>query len=165
MLPLSHKDSPQSAPTKIHQKLKGWFRLIFADKNSRNLFLFLILNLSFAFVELSYGIWTNSLGLISDSFHMFFDCTGLLAGLVATVITRWRANEKYSFGYVRAEVLNCSQSTFKAKGFILHQEAQYISYLQINCFKYLSKGTGFNNGDLLFNQINMNILLLTCQVF
>lgn len=104
MLPLSHKDAPQSAPTKIHQKLKGWVRLIFADKNSRNLLLFLILNLSFAFVELSYGIWTNSLGLISDSFHMFFDCTGLLAGLVATVITRWRANEKYSFGYVRAEV-------------------------------------------------------------
>lgn len=31
-----------------------------------------------------------SLGLISDSFHMFFDCTGLLAGLVATVITKVR---------------------------------------------------------------------------
>lgn len=44
-------------------------------------------------------------GLISDSFHMFFDCTGLLAGLVASVITKWKANEKYSYGYVRAEVL------------------------------------------------------------
>jgi zinc transporter 5/7 len=48
---------------------------------------------------------TNSLGLISDSFHMFFDCTALMAGLVATVITKWRANEKYSYGYLRAEVL------------------------------------------------------------
>lgn len=36
---------------------------------------------------------------------MFFDCTGLLAGLVATVITKWRSNERYSFGYVRAEVM------------------------------------------------------------
>nr|CAD7588023.1 unnamed protein product [Timema genevievae] len=36
---------------------------------------------------------------------MFFDCTGLLAGLAATVITRWRANDKFSYGYVRAEVL------------------------------------------------------------
>lgn len=36
---------------------------------------------------------------------MFFDCTGLLAGLAATVITRWKANDKYSYGYVRAEVL------------------------------------------------------------
>lgn len=44
-------------------------------------------------------------GLISDSFHMFFDCTGLLAGLAASVITKWKANDKYSFGYVRAEVL------------------------------------------------------------
>nr|CAD7263497.1 unnamed protein product [Timema shepardi] len=36
---------------------------------------------------------------------MFFDCTGLLAGLAATVITRWRADDKFSYGYVRAEVL------------------------------------------------------------
>lgn len=105
MLPLTHKDSSRSVGHKIKEKLTGWMRLIFSDRNSRNLFLFLILNLSFAFVELSYGVWTNSLGLISDSFHMFFDCTGLLAGLAASVITKWKANEKYSYGYVRAEVL------------------------------------------------------------
>jgi zinc transporter 5/7 len=64
-----------------------------------------MLNLSFAFVELFYGIWTNSLGLISDAFHMFFDCTALIAGLVASVITRWPPNDKFSFGYVRAEVI------------------------------------------------------------
>lgn len=64
-----------------------------------------MLNLSFAFVELFYGIWTNSLGLISDAFHMFFDCTALIAGLVASVITRWPANDKFTFGYVRAEVI------------------------------------------------------------
>ena len=44
-------------------------------------------------------------GLISDSFHMFFDCTGLLAGLAASVITKWKANERFSYGFVRAEVL------------------------------------------------------------
>ena len=54
----------------------GWIRLILSDTNSRNLLGFLVLNLTFAFVELFYGVWTNSLGLISDSFHMFFDCTG-----------------------------------------------------------------------------------------
>jgi zinc transporter 5/7 len=80
-------------------------RTIFSEKGTRNLFLFLILNLSFAFVELLWGMWTNSLGLISDSFHMFFDCTALLAGLVATVVARWAANEKFSYGYVRAEVV------------------------------------------------------------
>lgn len=36
---------------------------------------------------------------------MFFDCTGLLAGLTASVITKWKANERFSYGYVRAEVL------------------------------------------------------------
>ncbi|XP_012275612.1 zinc transporter 7 [Orussus abietinus] len=104
MLPLTHKDS-RSFGSRIKEKIFGWKRLIFADKNSRNLFLFLLLNLFFAFVELTYGVWTNSLGLISDSFHMFFDCTGLVAGLVASVITKWRANDRFSYGYVRAEVL------------------------------------------------------------
>uniref|UniRef100_UPI003AAB41F6 zinc transporter 7 isoform X1 n=2 Tax=Centroberyx gerrardi TaxID=166262 RepID=UPI003AAB41F6 len=106
MLPLSVKDD-EYKPAKFNLLLKvsGWFRSILADKTSRNLFFFLCLNLSFAFVELLYGIWSNSLGLISDSFHMFFDCTALLAGLAASVISRWRANDCFSYGYVRAEVL------------------------------------------------------------
>lgn len=104
MLPLTHKDS-RGFTYKVREKFNSLTRLIFSDRNSRNLLLFLLLNLSFAFVELMYGIWTNSLGLISDSFHMFFDCTGLLAGLAASVITKWKANDKYSYGYVRAEVL------------------------------------------------------------
>jgi len=105
MLPLSHGDVTRPFSSRVKDQMYSWMRLIFSDRNSRNLFLFLILNLSFAFVELTYGVWTNSLGLISDSFHMFFDCTGLLAGLAASVITKWRPNDKYSFGYVRAEVL------------------------------------------------------------
>uniref|UniRef100_U5EZN1 Putative zn2+ transporter msc2 cation diffusion facilitator superfamily n=1 Tax=Corethrella appendiculata TaxID=1370023 RepID=U5EZN1_9DIPT len=107
MLPLTHKDNTRglSLGYRIREKFTGLTRLIFSDRNSRNLFLFLLLNLSFAFVELLYGVWTNSLGLISDSFHMFFDCTGLLAGLAASVITKWKANDKYSYGYVRAEVI------------------------------------------------------------
>ncbi|XP_059840609.1 zinc transporter 7 isoform X2 [Hypanus sabinus] len=48
---------------------------------------------------------SGATGLISDSFHMFFDCTALLAGLAASVISRWRSNDTFSYGYVRAEVL------------------------------------------------------------
>uniref|UniRef100_A0A672JX69 Zinc transporter n=1 Tax=Sinocyclocheilus grahami TaxID=75366 RepID=A0A672JX69_SINGR len=106
MLPLSIKDDEyKPAKFNLFVKISGWFRSILADKTSRNLFFFLCLNLSFAFVELLYGIWSNSLGLISDSFHMFFDCTALLAGLAASVISRWRSNDSFSYGYVRAEVL------------------------------------------------------------
>lgn len=106
MLPLSYKDNLHRPLTsRIKEKINGVLRLIFSDRSSRNLFLFLLLNVSFAFIELIYGVTTNSLGLISDAFHMFFDCTGLVAGLAASVITKWRANDKYSYGYVRAEVL------------------------------------------------------------
>ncbi|XP_071116846.1 zinc transporter 7-like [Haliotis cracherodii] len=105
MLPL-HVDDKQFRPGwKLKESILGWLRLIFSEKTSRRLFGFLVLNLSFAFVELFYGVWTNSLGLISDSFHMFFDCTALLAGLIASVISRWRSTEAFSYGYVRAEVM------------------------------------------------------------
>jgi len=109
-LPMSNNDSERLLKRRgyfsaLREKISGLVRIILSDSNSRNLLGFLVINLTFAFVELFYGVITNSLGLISDSFHMFFDCTGLLAGLVASVITKWRANDKYSYGYVRAEIL------------------------------------------------------------
>lgn len=90
---------------KVSAQLKKWLMAILAEPATRNLFGFLLLNLSFAFVELFYGMLTNSLGLISDAFHMFFDCTALLAGLVAALVSRWAANDRFSYGYVRAEVI------------------------------------------------------------
>ncbi|XP_004637059.1 zinc transporter 7 [Octodon degus] len=106
MLPLSIKDDEYKPPKfNLLGKVSGWFRSILSDKTSRNLFFFLCLNLSFAFVELLYGIWSNCLGLISDSFHMFFDSTAILAGLAASVISKWRDNDAFSYGYVRAEIL------------------------------------------------------------
>jgi len=109
MLPLTKYDQPKSDDFKpgirITSKVFSWIKNVLEDKTSRNIFCFLLLNLVFAFLELFYGIWTNSLGLISDSFHMFFDCTALLTGLIATVISRWGKNERYSYGYVRAEIM------------------------------------------------------------
>lgn len=89
----------------MQKKFANLCRLILADTNTRNLFFFLILNLCFAFVELTYGLWTNSLGLISDSFHMFFDCSALLLGLAASLVTKWKPNEKFTYGFGRAEIL------------------------------------------------------------
>ncbi|POI32212.1 hypothetical protein CIB84_004035 [Bambusicola thoracicus] len=60
MLPLSIKDDEYKPPRlNLLRKVSGWFRSILADKTSRNLFFFLCLNLSFAFVELLYGVWSN----------------------------------------------------------------------------------------------------------
>ena len=36
---------------------------------------------------------------------MFFDCTALVAGLIASLIARWPSNDKYRYGYGRAQVL------------------------------------------------------------
>ncbi len=36
---------------------------------------------------------------------MFFDCSALIAGLIATIISKWRSNERYTYGYVRAEIM------------------------------------------------------------
>lgn len=53
---------------------------------------------AFTFVELFYGVWTNSLGLISDGFHMLFDCSALVLGLFAALMTRWKATRIFSYG-------------------------------------------------------------------
>lgn len=60
----------------------------------------------FTFVELLYGAWTNSLGLISDGFHMLFDCTALVVGLYAALMSRWKPTRVFSYGYTRVEVLS-----------------------------------------------------------
>lgn len=58
------------------------------------------------FVEAIYGYWTNSLGLISDAFHMGFDCTALSIGLYASYISKFPPDINHPFGYVRHEVLS-----------------------------------------------------------
>ncbi|XP_076036381.1 proton-coupled zinc antiporter SLC30A5-like isoform X3 [Oratosquilla oratoria] len=82
------------------------FKDILADRNSRTIFYFLCLNLGFTFVELIYGMWTNSLGLISDGFHMLFDCSALVMGLCAAVMARWKPTKTFPFGYGRIEILS-----------------------------------------------------------
>jgi len=86
--------------------LKIAMKQILEGKESRRIFLYLCLNLMFMFVEMIYGYLTNSLGLISDSAHMLFDCTALVIGLFAAVISNWEPTQVFSFGYARVEVLS-----------------------------------------------------------
>lgn len=57
------------------------------------------------FVEITVGWLTNSLGLISDAGHMFFDNASLFIGLYASYMARWAADSEYTYGYARYEVL------------------------------------------------------------
>ncbi|KAG2211674.1 hypothetical protein INT47_008771, partial [Mucor saturninus] len=79
--------------------------IILGNNDSKQIFYFLLLNLSYMFVQLAYGVWTNSLGLISDAIHMFFDCLALGIGLFASVMSKWPSNQKYSYGYNRIETV------------------------------------------------------------
>ncbi|XP_069671954.1 proton-coupled zinc antiporter SLC30A5-like isoform X2 [Periplaneta americana] len=84
----------------------SFLKQILMDHNSRRIFYFLCLNLSFTAIEFLYGIWTNSLGLISDGFHMLFDCSALIMGLLASVMARWKPSKTFSYGYGRVEDLS-----------------------------------------------------------
>ena len=50
------KSSSAGFVSRWREKVVGWVRLILSDTNSRNLLGFLLLNLTFAFVELIYGV-------------------------------------------------------------------------------------------------------------
>ncbi|KAI9281185.1 hypothetical protein BY458DRAFT_584119 [Sporodiniella umbellata] len=85
--------------------LKQSLEIILSNQDSKQIFYFLLLNLSYMFVQLAYGVWTNSLGLISDAIHMFFDCLALGVGLFASVMSRWPSNSEYSYGLGRLIVI------------------------------------------------------------
>lgn len=46
--------------------MMGYLRVIWENQDSRQIFLFLTVNWGYMFVQMMYGVWTNSLGLISD---------------------------------------------------------------------------------------------------
>ncbi|KAE8231241.1 hypothetical protein CF326_g3747 [Tilletia indica] len=79
---------------------------ILASPDSRKIFQFLCLNLAFMGVQLAWGVWTNSLGLISDAIHMFFDCAAIGMGLFASVMANWKTDSQFTFGYSRVETLS-----------------------------------------------------------
>jgi len=93
-----------------------------------------------------------SLGLISDSFHMFFDCTALLAGLVASLISRWRPNSKYPYGSVVH--LHTAESTLLLFCCICYYVAIHCKFL--HCFKLCDLG-------LLVAEVYINIVVSYIQ--
>ena len=64
------------------------------------------LNLAFMMVQAFYGYVTDSLGLLSDSVHMFFDCVALGVGLFAAVASKWPPSERFPYGFGKIETLS-----------------------------------------------------------
>ncbi|KAI5122498.1 hypothetical protein M0805_001406 [Coniferiporia weirii] len=94
---------PRTPATRL---AKAYLKTILANPESRKIFYFLVLNLVYMLVQMLYGVWTNSLGLISDAIHMAFDCMAIGMGLFASVMATWPPNERFTYGYGRIETLS-----------------------------------------------------------
>jgi len=86
---------------------------------SRRLIAFFTLNFTFMFAEFIVGFSTNSLGLISDAFHMLCDNISLFVSILASIVSKWSSNKQFSYGFSRVEVV-CSFSNATLLFFIAY---------------------------------------------
>ena len=78
-----------------------------ADESSRRIFVFLGISVGAMVLEFVGGVLFNSLSLVSDGFHMLFDCSALALGLGASYVSKhFLPDEGHTFGYGRSEVLS-----------------------------------------------------------
>ncbi|WWC88094.1 uncharacterized protein L201_002998 [Kwoniella dendrophila CBS 6074] len=103
---LSTARSSWSFMSLLPAKWRPHLQTILNTPTSSKIFYFLLLNLAYMFVQMVYGVATNSLGLISDAIHMLFDCFGIAVGLWASVAATWKPDGRYTFGYSRVETLS-----------------------------------------------------------
>ena len=65
----------------------------------------IILNLAFVLVETGVGIWSGSLGLLSDAGHNLSDVFSLLLALIAFRLSTSHATKRFTYGYRKSSVL------------------------------------------------------------
>ena len=86
-------------------KLYEIYSVLSKKRNLKLLTYFLIINLLFMFVEVIYGLLSNSLGLLTDGAHMLLDCTAVVIGLYSSYLSEFKSNNNYNYGYLRSEIL------------------------------------------------------------
>ncbi|KAI3398847.1 hypothetical protein diail_8356 [Diaporthe ilicicola] len=76
-----------------------------AWSKSTRISIMLGIDILFFLVELITGFLVHSLALTADAFHMLNDIISLLVGLWAVNLARKATTDKYSYGWLRAEIL------------------------------------------------------------
>ncbi|XP_059288612.1 metal tolerance protein C2 isoform X1 [Lycium ferocissimum] len=96
---------PQDAFAKFNG---GVFRGIMSGNNKqmRRLFILISLNVAYSTAELSIGLLSGRIGLVSDAFHLTFGCGLLTFSLFAMAASREKPDRVYTYGYKRLEVLS-----------------------------------------------------------
>tara|TARA_R110002073_G_scaffold154858_1_gene310036 strand:- start:8200 stop:8532 length:333 start_codon:yes stop_codon:yes gene_type:complete len=64
-----------------------------------------IINHILTVTEVVAGVMSGSVALLSDAAHNFNDANALLIAYIARRIAKKKANERFTFGYRRAELL------------------------------------------------------------
>jgi len=96
----------QEREPKMKASISQYIKIIWIDRDAKNLLMFILLSSSFTLMELLYGTSVNSLGLISEAFHTVFDNLAMVISLIAMVLARHEPNSKFSYGYNRVEILS-----------------------------------------------------------
>mmetsp|Transcript_31736 Transcript_31736/g.32957 ORF Transcript_31736/g.32957 Transcript_31736/m.32957 type:complete len:395 (-) Transcript_31736:73-1257(-) len=126
----------------FYNETKEFIEAIMKIQQLKNLSGFLFLNLLFMFVEIFYGIWTNSLGLLTDGAHMLLDCSAILIGIYSCYLVEKPITYELQFGYKRSEVLG----TFVNSVFLIFI-ALYIVFESFERF--------FNPKEIISNHLIM----------
>ena len=102
----AHDDHGHShAHEHAHQHAHGHHHHHHGGGNERRLTAALVITAGFMLVELAGGLWAGSLALIADAGHMLADAGSLVLALFALRAARRPANQTYSYGHHRYEVL------------------------------------------------------------
>ncbi|CAG8567451.1 12239_t:CDS:10 [Funneliformis mosseae] len=156
----------------ILENIRSYIKIILDNRDSRQIFYFLLLNLSYMFVQMVYGIWTNSLGLISDAIHMFFDCLALAVGLFAAIMSKWPENNKFTYGYGRIETLSGFANgvflilisifiMFEAIGIYLHILADTLGSIGVIISTLLINQFGWTGFDPLASMLIAGLIFMS----
>jgi len=73
--------------------------------NTRNIKIAFLLNLTFTFIEIIGGIWTNSLAIISDAMHDFGDTLSLGLSWYLEKVAQRPKTARFTYGYRRFSLL------------------------------------------------------------
>ncbi|KAL7620640.1 Zinc resistance conferring protein [Parahypoxylon ruwenzoriense] len=116
----------------------------------------LAIDIVFFLVELISGLVVHSLALTADAFHMLNDVISLIIGLWAVTVAKRATTNKFSYGWVRAEILGAFFNavflialciTIILEALTRFIEPQEVSnpklILIVGCFGLLSNLAGF----------------------
>ena len=100
------------------------------DRRHRSMGWAVLLTLLILVAEAVGGLWTRSLALLSDAAHVFFDLFALLLSYGALRLAERPANDRYTFGFQRAEAIAAlvnGLTLFCIAGFILFKAVQRLT--------------------------------------